>query len=139
MELVKKITDSRRWLFARKERRTIEFTCENTKISREIEYDGMGIYVYLDVGFNPAKKFNIRLYGDDYVNVYAFLTPYSGEVQIRYAVHRYDGHVEKERVYEDLTQGEKALIRQMANEISLKKTERNVNAKWFDIFCDVYR
>ena len=104
------------------------FTRDNIRIDREYEYHGKGIYVYIEVWFDPRKKFNIKLFGDDTVNVYAYLPPNSDDVKLTYIIHRGDGLVEDEQIYDFLTQDEKALIREMANEINLAETDMTINA-----------
>lgn len=115
------------------------FTRKNIGINGEIEYDGEGIHAYIEVWFNPEKKFGIKLRGDDYINVYAYMAAYKDDVDVRYIIHRCDGRVEDEQIYNGLTQDEKALIRDMVNEVSMKKTGKNVDSNWFAVFCDAYR
>ena len=139
MDFIRKITNSRKSLLAKKAKENLLFTRRNIRINPEIEYDAGGIYAYIEVWFNPVKKFGIKLRGDDVVNVYAYLTPYKNDVEVRYIIHRYDGRAEDEQAYEGLTESEKVLIRQMADEVNLKETGKNVDANWFSVFCDVYR
>ena len=102
------------------------FTRDNIRIDYEFEYYDKGMLVYIEVWFDPEKKFGIKLYDDDTVNVYAYLPPNSNDVKLTYIIHRGDGKVEDEQIYDVLTDGEKALIREMANEVSLAETKMTI-------------
>ena len=106
------------------------FTRDNIRIDYEIEYCSQGIHLYIEVWFDPEKKFGIKLYDEDTVNVYAFLPPDSDDVQVVYIVYRGDGRVEDEQIYDALTQSEKALIREMANEVSLAETKMTIEENY---------
>ena len=106
------------------------FTRDNIRIDYEFEYYDKGIFVYIEVWFDPEKKFHIKLYDDDTVNVYAYLPPNSDDVKLTYIIHRSDGRVEDEQTYDALTQDEKALIRELANKVSLTETKMTI-----DEFC----
>ena len=110
------------------------FTRNNIRIDYEFEYYDKGMFVYIEVWFDPEKKFHIKLYGDDTINVYAYLPPNSNDVKLTYIIHRGDGRVEDEQIYDALTQDEKALIREMANEVSLAETEMTIDA-----YCEYCR
>ena len=106
------------------------FTRDNIRIDYEIEYYDKSIHLYIEVWFDPEKKFGIKLYGDDTVNVYAFLPPDSDDVQLTYIIHRGDGRIEDEQIYDALTQDEKVLIREMANEVSLAETKMTIDENY---------
>ena len=110
------------------------FTRDNIRIDYEFEYCDKGMIVYIEVWFDPEKKFHIKLYDDDTVNVYAYLPPNSNDVKLTYIIHRSDGRVEDEQTYDALTQDEKALIRELANEVSLAETAMTIDA-----YCEYCR
>ena len=110
------------------------FTRDNIRIDYEFEYCDKGMIVYIEVWFDPEKKFHIKLYDDDTVNVYAYLPPNSKDVKLTYIIHRGDGRVEDEQTYNALTQDEKNLIREMANEVSLAETKMTI-----DSYCEYCR
>ena len=114
------------------------FTRKNIRIDKELDFDGNGIHAYIEVWFDPEKKFGIKLRGDDTINVYAYLTAFKSDVTLSYIIHRSDGRVETEQVYDGLTEDEKTLIREMVNEVSMKETGKNVDLNWFSVFCDIY-
>jgi hypothetical protein len=99
----------------------------------------MGTFVYIEVWFNAEKKFGVKLRGDDSINVYAYLPAYEKNVRVSYVIHRGDGRIEDEQVYRGLTRGEKTLIREMADIVSMEETGKSVESNWFGVFCDVYR
>ena len=124
------ISGFKKLLYKRRRDNGYLFTRDNIRIDYEIEYCGKGIYLYIEVWFDPEKKFGIKLYDEDTVNVYAFLPPDSDDVQVAYIVHRGDGRVEDEQIYDALTQNEKILIREMANEVSLTETKMTIEENY---------
>ena len=126
-----KIINGFKWLLRKKRRdNRLLFTRDNIRIDYEIEYCDKGICLYIEVWFDPEKKFGIKLYDEDSVNVYAFLPADSDDVQITYIVHHGDGRIEDEQIYDALTQGEKSLIREMANEVSLTETKMTIEENY---------
>ena len=56
------------------------------------------------------------------------MPPNSDDVQVSYIIHRGDGCIEDEQIYNGLTQGEKILIREMVNEVTLRETKMTIEA-----------
>jgi hypothetical protein len=109
------------------------FTRDNIKIDREIIFDDDIACAYIEAWFDTERKFGIRLPGSDYVNVYAFITPITGEVRVTYIIHRADGSIDNERPYKYLTESERALIREMVDEVCIKESGMTVDGIWFDL------
>jgi len=126
--LIKIIQSLKRLLRKKIRKNELLFTRNNIRIDYEFEYYDKGIFVYIEVWFDPEKKFGIKLYDDDTVNVYAYLPPNSDDVQVSYIIHRGDGCIEDEQIYNGLTQGEKILIREMVNEVTLRETKMTIEA-----------
>ena len=127
-------SDLRRFDFRKRPRdRSILFTRDNIRLDREIIFDDDVACAYIEVWFDAERKFGIRLTGDDYVNVYAYITPVTGEVRVTYVSHRCDGSVDNECQYTGLAESEKDLIRKMADETSLKGSGMTLDSAWFDI------
>ena len=108
----------------------IPFTRDNICIDREIDYEDDIVLAYVEVWFDAEKKFGIRLLDGDYVNVYAHITPDTGDLWITYIVCHTDGNTDNECVYTSITEKERDLIWEMVNEISLKETGMTVNQNW---------
>ena len=96
-------------------------------IDRDIDYDGDEICAYIEVWFDPDKKFGLKLGDDEYVNVYAYITPYTGKVRVTYVIYYGDDFIDDERIFTKLTPDEKNLIREMVNEVNLKETGMTIN------------
>jgi hypothetical protein len=73
----------------------------------------------------------LHLPGDDYVNVYAYINPDTGDVYVTYVICYADGSIDNEHKCKGLTQGEKALIREMVNEVSLRDTMMTAEDYWY--------
>ena len=123
-----KLKCSYRWLLRKRVRDSgLLFTRNNIRIDRDIDYDGDKICAYIEVWFDPDKKFGLKLGDDEYVNVYAYITPYTGEVRVTYVIYYGDYFIDDERIFTKLTPGEKNLIREMVNETSLTETGMMIN------------
>ena len=126
-----KIRRGFRWLLRKRVRDSgLLFTRENIRIDPEIFYENYNACAYIEVWFDPEKKFGLRLPGDDYVNVYAYMNPYTGDVRVSYVINYTDGFIDDERYFKKLTQDEKNLIREMVNEVSLTETGMSVDDNW---------
>ena len=124
-----KMIQGLKWLISKRVRTSgLLFTRNNIHIDYDFEYYNKGIFVYIEVWFDPKKKFGIKLYDDDTVNVYAYLPTNSDDVQVSYIIHRGDGRIEDEQIYNSFTKSEKILIREMANEVTLKETKMTIEA-----------
>lgn len=100
-------------------------TRDNIKIDCEIDYYYGEACVYIEVWFDVEKKFGLKLSGDEYVNVYAYIS--NDDVRIAYVINYTDGLVDGERHFNKLIQSEKDIIREMANEISLAETGKTID------------
>lgn len=111
--------------------KSLLFTCENIRIDHDIDYGDKEIVAYVEVWFDAEAKFGIKLREDEYVNVYAVLSPYTDDLRVDYIIYRYTGRPDEAYTYKWLTQGEKALIREMIEEVNLRETGMTVDATWF--------
>jgi len=126
-----KIKQSLRWLLRKRVRdRGLLFTRENIRIDREIEYYDNYVCAYIEVWFDAERKFGLKLGEEDYINVYAYITPNKNEVRVTYIINYYDGFIDDERTFSALTPKEKNLILIMVNEVSLTETGLSVNDNW---------
>lgn len=107
------------------------FTRDNIRIDPDIDYGGDEIVAYVEVWFDPEAKFGTKLRDDEYVNMYACLSPYTEGLRVDYIIYRYDGRPDEQHTYAGLTQGEKDLIREMIEEVCLKETGMSVDGAWF--------
>lgn len=122
---------SLRWLIRKRARdRGLLFTRDNIRIDREIIYEDDVACAYIEVWFDPERKFGLRLPGDDYVNVYAYITPDTGDVRVTYVIYYADGFIDNERTFSALTQGEMDLILEMVNEVSVAETGMTIDDNW---------
>ena len=134
-----KIERSFRWLLRKRVRDSgLLFTRNNIRIDRDIDYCNDYACAYLEVWFDPERKFGLKLCEDEYVNVYAFITPNTGDVRVAYVIYYADGFVDNERQFTALTQEEKNLILTMVNEVSLKETGMSVKTYWSKLIDDDY-
>ncbi len=123
-----------RWLLRKRIRDSgLLFSRGNIRIDREFEFMDGEACAYIEVWFDPEKKFGLWLPGDDYVNVYAFITPFTSEVRVVYIIQYADGSNDDERTFRGLTQDEKCLILEMVNEVSLAETGMTIDENWRDL------
>lgn len=123
-----------RWLLRKRIRDNgLLFSRDNIRIDRDFEFVDGEACAYIEVWFDPEKKFGLWLPGDDYVNVYAFITPFSSEVRVVYIIQYADGSNDDERIFRGLTQDEKSLILEMVNEVSLVETGMTIDENWCDL------
>jgi len=126
-----KIKRSLRWLMRKRVSDSgLLFTCDNVRIDREILYEDYKACAYIEVWFDPERKFGLRLGNEEYVNVYAYIAPYTGDVRVTYVIYYADGFVGNEHAFGGLTQGEKDLIIDMANEASLTETGMTIDENY---------
>jgi len=97
---------------------------DNIKIDWEFTHKENEVIVYIEVWFDPERKFGITMIGDDSINVYAYIS--RKDVRMTYVIKHADGTAEDEKVYEILTDAEKSLIREMANEVSLETSGKTL-------------
>lgn len=129
--MLMKIKRSLKWLLRKRGRDSgLLFSRDNIRIDRDIEYYENEACMYIEVWFDAEKKFGLKLPGCDYVNVYAYITPYTGNVRVTYVICYTDGFVDDERTFKHLTPGEKHLICKMADEISLTETGMTIDENW---------
>jgi|GEM_PF-2684656 len=125
-DTVEKVICLYRWLRRKRFRdKNYILTRDNIKIDREIEYYDGEACVYIEVWFDVEKKFGLKLSGNENINVYAYIS--REDVRVAYVVNYTDGLVDDERPFNNLTQSEKALIREMTNEVSLSETGKTVD------------
>lgn len=126
-----KIKRSFRWLLRKRTRDSgLLFTRDNVRIDRDIEYYENEVCAYIEVWFDAGLKFGLKLSGDEYVNVYAYIKPNTGDVRVTYVIYYADGFIDDERNFKRLTVGEKHFISEMVNEVSLKETGMSVKENW---------
>ena len=114
-----KLKRSYRWLLRKRVRDSgLLFTRNNIRIDREIDYDGAEICAYIEVWFDPDKKFGLKLGDDEYVNVYALISPDTGYIRMIYIIYYADGFIDDARAYKHLTPAERTLILEMVSETS---------------------
>ena len=129
--MLNRIRHELRWLLRRRPRdRAAVFSRSNISIDRDIACDGGLVCLYVKAWFEPGRKFGLRLYGDDYINIYAYILPDTGDVRVTYVIHYTDGLIDAERPYMALTKDERKLIRVMADEVSLEESGMTVRQCW---------
>ena len=132
-----KIERCLRWLQRKRFRDNgLLFTRNNIGIDREIDYCDDYACVYIEVWFDAERKFGLKLGDEEYVNVYAFIKPNTGEVYVTYVINYFDGFIDDERQFTALTQAEKNLILTMANETSIAETGLSLDANWRNLITD---
>jgi len=132
-----KIKQNIRWLLRKRIRDLgLLFTRNNIRIDREIDYDDDYICAYIEV--DPERKFGLKLGEEEYVNVYAFINPDTGDVRVEYVIYYADGFIDSGRKFTALTQDEKNLILAMADEVSLTETGMAVKENWTTLINDDY-
>jgi len=132
-----KIKRGFRWLLRKRVRdRGLLFSRDNIRIDREIDYYEDYICAYIEVWFDAERKFGLKLGDEEYVNVYACITPNTGEVSVIYIIYYADGFIDDDRKFTALTPEEKNLIMSMVNETSLTETGLSVNDNWNDLIND---
>lgn len=115
-----------RWLWRKRRRdKHYLFTRDNIKIDREIEYYDDEACVWIDI-WDVEKKFGLKLSDDEFVNVYAYIS--HDDVRVSYVINYTDGFVDNERPFRKLLQSEKAIIRELADEVSISETGKTVDA-----------
>jgi len=123
-----------RWLLRKRVRDSgLLFTRENIRIDRDIDYSDDYICAYIEVWFNAERKFGLKLKDEEYVNIYANITPNTDKIRVTYIIYYADGFIDDERKFTALTQEEKNLILIMVNETSLKETGMSVNANRYNL------
>jgi hypothetical protein len=126
-----------KWLLRKRGRdRSLLFSRKNIRIDRDLDYSAGEICAYIEVWFDPEKKFGLRLYDDDSVNVYALIKPESGDIRLIYIIHYADGYIDDVRSFRALTQEEKALIKTMVEEVSPMETGMSVKDHWLALMAE---
>jgi hypothetical protein len=134
-----KIKQNIRWLLRKRIRdRGLLFTRDNIRIDREIDHDDDYACAYIEVWFDPEKKFGLKLGEEEYVNVYAFINSDTGDVRVEYVIYYADGFIDSGRKFTALTQDEKNLILAMVDEVSLTETGMSVKENWTTLINDNY-
>jgi len=122
-----KFRHSLRWLLRKRVRdRGLLFTRDNIRIDRDIEYSADSVCAYIEVWFDAEKKFGLKLGDEDYVNVYADVSAYTGDIRLTYIIYYADGHIDGGHKFKKLTPEEKTLILEMVNEVSMSETGMSI-------------
>lgn len=122
-----------RWLLHKRLRdRKLLFTRDNICIDRDIDYGDDEIVAYIETWFDTERKFGLWLPGDDYINVYAQLFPKTGDLRVIYIMQYSDGLCYDVRTFTALTQGERDLIHEIMDEVSLRETGKTVTENWLN-------
>jgi hypothetical protein len=126
-----------RWLLRKRGRdRGLLFSRNNIRIDRDLDYSANEVCAYIEVWFNPEKKFGLRLYYDDSIDVYAIINPETGDLRLIYIIHYADGGIDDVRLFRALTQEEKAVIKTMVEEVSLIETGMSVKDHWLALMAE---
>ena len=131
-----KIKRSFKWLIRKRIRdKTLLFTRNNITIDRDITYHNDYICARVEIWFDPEKKFGLELNRDEFVKVYAYISPCGEHIFVTYTIYYGDNFIDEPR-FTPLTQEEKTLILVMVNETSVRETGQVISAIWNNLIDD---
>jgi len=63
---------------------------DDISVDTEFTFAPDGVTAYIETGFDVERRFDIRLHGDDYADLYATLHPDTGELKVTASIVRAD-------------------------------------------------